>query len=96
MAKRDTEINEKYKHGKTFEDYLGATALKRRGKKKWTKDLFEVIAELKNAMQVDYVVLGGGNSQKVTMLPRDTYLGGNEKAREGGFRLWSVEKKAGQ
>jgi hypothetical protein len=38
-----------YKHGKTFEEYVGAAALKLRGKKKWIKDLFEVVAQLKNA-----------------------------------------------
>lgn len=85
-----------YKHGKTFEDYVGAAALKRRGKKKWTKDLFEVVADLKNALQVDYMVLGGGNSRKITTLPPNTYLGDNEKAREGGLRLWSMETDAGQ
>jgi polyphosphate glucokinase len=85
-----------YKHGKTFEEYLGITALKHRGKKKWIKDLFEVVAQLKNALQVEYVVLGGGNSRKITTLPPDTYLGDNEKAREGGMRLWSLEDEAGQ
>src|SRR5216684_4497984 len=85
-----------YKHGKTFEDYVGAAALKRRGKKKWTKDLFDVIAQLKNALQVDYIVLGGGNSRKITTLPPNSYLGDNEKAREGGLRLWSMEREAGQ
>jgi polyphosphate glucokinase len=85
-----------YKHEKTFEDYVGAAALKRRGKKKWIKDLFEVVAQLKNALQVEYVVLGGGNSRKITTLPPNTYLGDNENAREGGLRLWSMEREAGQ
>ena len=85
-----------YKHGKTYEDYVGAAALKRRGKKKWAKDVFEVVAQLKNALQVDYVVLGGGNSQKLTTLPPNTSLGENGRAREGGFRLWSSEMETGQ
>jgi polyphosphate glucokinase len=77
-----------YKHGKTFEDYLGAAALKRRGKKNWIKDLFEIVAQLKTALQVDYVVLGGGNSRKLNTLPPGSFLGNNGKARIGGFRLW--------
>lgn len=78
-----------YRRGKTFEGYLGAAALKRRGKKKWIKNVFEVVAQLKNALQVDYVVLGGGNCRKLTTLPSDTALGENEAAREGGVRLWN-------
>jgi polyphosphate glucokinase len=78
-----------YKHGRTFEDYAGAAALKRRGRKKWVKNVFEVIELLKNILQVDYVVLGGGNSRKLTTLPPGTTLGDNERARDGGFRVWS-------
>jgi len=85
-----------YKNGKTFEDYVGAAGLKHRGKKKWTKDLFEVVADLKNAVQADYVVLGGGNSRKVSTLPPDTYLGDNRNAWEGGLRLWSSEMEPGK
>ena len=85
-----------YKHEKTYEDYLGAAALKRRGKKKWTKDVFEVVAQLKNALQADYVVLGGGNSRKLTKVPPDTHLGDNGRAREGGFRLWDSEMEREQ
>jgi hypothetical protein len=48
-----------YKNGKTFEAYIGDSALKRRGQKKWTKSVFDVVTKLKNALQADYVVLGG-------------------------------------
>lgn len=77
-----------YKHGKTFEDYIGAAALERRGKKKWIKSTFDVVAQLQEAVQADYVVLGGGNARLLPSLPPDTFLGENEKARLGGFRLW--------
>lgn len=78
-----------YKHGRTFEGYAGAAALRRRGRKKWIKDVFEMVKLLKNTLQVDYVVLGGGNSRILTTLPPSTSLGDNERARDGGFRLWS-------
>jgi polyphosphate glucokinase len=55
------------------------------------KNVFDVVALLKNALQVDYVVLGGGNSGKLTRLPPGTSLGDNQKARGGGFRLWNSE-----
>jgi polyphosphate glucokinase len=77
-----------YKNGKTFEDYIGDSALKRRGQKKWTKSVFDVVAKLKNALQADYVVLGGGNSNRLTTLPPHTFRGANANAHKGGLRLW--------
>ena len=77
-----------YKHGKTFEEFVGTEALKRAGEQKWIKNVFAVVAELKNALQPEYVVLGGGNSKRLKTLPPETILGNNEDAREGGLRLW--------
>jgi polyphosphate glucokinase len=82
-----------YKNGKTFEDYIGAAALKRRGKRKWIKSVFDVVARLKNALQADYVVVGGGNTRRLATLPPDTFRGSNENARTGGIRLWQTEMK---
>src|SRR5437660_3432162 len=67
-----------YKNGKTFEPYIGDSALKRRGQKKWTKSVFDVVAKLKNALQADYVVLGGGNARHLTAFPPHTFRGTNE------------------
>lgn len=80
-----------YKHGRSFEEHVGAAALKRKGEKKWMKSVFDVVAQLKAALQADYVVLGGGNSKRLTALPRGVYLGDNSNACEGGFRLWQPE-----
>src|SRR6202044_1638093 len=52
-----------YRHGKTFEAYIGESALKQLGKKKWRKHVVAVTEQLKNAMEADYVVLGGGNAR---------------------------------
>jgi polyphosphate glucokinase len=82
-----------YKHGKTFEQFVGAAALERMGKKKWIKAVNDVVAQLKNALQADYVVLGGGNARRLTTLPPDTFAGSNTHACEGGFRLWHTEKQ---
>jgi len=49
-----------YKKG-TYEDYVGAGGLKKRGKKKWRKHVAKVVAHLVAALQPDDVVLGGGN-----------------------------------
>ena len=77
-----------YKHGQTFEEFVGTPALKRVGEKKWIKNVFDIVEQLKNALQPEYVVLGGGNSQRLKTLPPETIRGNNEDARKGGLRLW--------
>ena len=84
-----------YKNGKTYEYYIGDAALRRRGKKKRVKSVFDVVAQLKDALQADYVVLGlgGGNAKRLTTLSPDTFRGSNENARAGGVRLWQTRIK---
>lgn len=78
-----------YKNGRSYEDYLGAAALKRQGKKKWRHRVTKVVQRLKTAMQANYVVLGGGNARLLTKLPPCAVLGQNAHAFEGGYRLWT-------
>ncbi len=78
-----------YKKGRTYEDYLGLAGLKRLGKKKWRHHVGQVVMQLKNALQVDYVVLGGGNARLLKQLPPGSRLGNNTNAFLGGYRLWS-------
>jgi polyphosphate glucokinase len=80
-----------YKHGKTYEEYLGLKGLKRLGKKKWRKEVFKITKKLIAALQADYVVLGGGNVKKLKKLPPGARMGRNENAILGGFRLWAKE-----
>jgi polyphosphate glucokinase len=77
-----------YQNGKTFEDYLGAAGLKRVGRKKWRKHVADVVKHLCAALEPDYVLLGGGNVEKMDKLPPKTRRGDNADAFEGGFRLW--------
>lgn len=77
-----------YKKGQTFEDYVGLRGLQRLGKKKWQRAVEDVIARLKAALVVDYVVIGGGNARKLNLLPPYARLGDNRNAFTGGFRLW--------
>ncbi len=77
-----------YKNGKTFEDYVGVRGYKRLGKKEWRRQVSDVVCRLKEALEPEYVVLGGGNSGKLKELPPDTRLGDNQNAFVGGFRLW--------
>ena len=80
-----------YKNGRTFEQHVGAAALKRLGEKRWTKSVMEVVTQLKQALQADYVVLGGGNSKRLSHVPKGVFLGDNTHAREGGLRIWHSE-----
>jgi predicted NBD/HSP70 family sugar kinase len=77
-----------YKNGKTYEDYVGVRGLKRLGKKNWRRHVADVIERLKDALEAEYVVLGGGNAKNIKKLPPDTRLGDNRNAFVGGFRLW--------
>lgn len=78
-----------YKKGRSYEEYVGRTALKRKGKKKWRHRVNKIVQLLRVAMQAEYVVLGGGNAKLLTKLPPRTLLGQNELAFEGGYRLWA-------
>ena len=80
-----------YKHGKTYEEYVGMKGLKRLGKKKWRKEVSKITKKLIAALQADYVVLGGGNAKKLKKLPPGARTGRNENAILGGFRLWAKE-----
>src|SRR5438034_4124774 len=77
-----------YKKGQTYEDYVGLRGLKRFGKKKWRRHVAKVVESLSKALQADYVVLGGGNANKLKKLPKGAQLGNNSHAFIGGFRLW--------
>jgi len=78
-----------YKKRGTYEDYVGERALRRFGKKKWRREVADVIARLKAALEPEYVVLGGGNARLLKKsLPPGCRLGDNRNAFRGGFRLW--------
>jgi len=77
-----------YRKGKTYEHFVGEAGLKRNGKAHWRRQVKDVIKQLIAALEPDYVVLGGGNADKVGRLPKHVFLGGNENAFKGGFLLW--------
>jgi predicted NBD/HSP70 family sugar kinase len=77
-----------YKKGLTYEECLGDSARRRLGKKRWKKEVFNVVAQLSTALEPDYVVLGGGNVKRLKELPPKTVRGSNANAFVGGARLW--------
>lgn len=81
-----------YKKGRTYEDYVGLAGLERLGKKRWRKNVIEVVEELSAALEPDYVVLGGGNAVLLKEIPANCRLGANANAFLGGFRMWLDSK----
>ena len=79
-----------YRHGRTFEEYVGAAGFDRLGPKRWRKRVAQVVSMLCEAMQADYVVVGGGNAKKLDGLPPGARPGENAHAFVGGMRLWEM------
>jgi polyphosphate glucokinase len=76
-----------YKKG-TYEDYVGRHGLERHGKKKWRRDVADVVARFIAALEPNDTVIGGGNVKKLNALPPGSRAGDNDNAFRGGFRLW--------
>jgi len=81
-----------YKQG-TYEDYLGLRGLEKLGIRKWRTFVREVISRFIPALELDDVVIGGGNVNKLDKLPTGCRAGDNAHAFRGGFLLW--EKPGG-
>jgi polyphosphate glucokinase len=82
-----------YKHGRSYEAYVGERGRKRLGTKKWRKVVRDVVEQLARIMEVDYVVLGGGNVRHLHKLPDLARLGANKNAFAGGLRLWECSER---
>jgi polyphosphate glucokinase len=77
----------------TYEDYVGVRAQKKFGKKKWRKNVAEVVANLRGVFEPDDIVLGGGNVKQLKELPAGCRQGDNANAFTGGFRMWERDAK---
>ncbi len=80
-----------YKDG-TYEDYLGLRGFQRLGKTEWRKQVTTTVGRLVSALQLDDVVLGGGNVRQLKKLPDGCRAGDNAYAFLGGFRLWQPSR----
>jgi polyphosphate glucokinase len=79
---------------KTYEDELGAKALKRSGKKKWNRRLRKAIESLEQLFNYDRLYIGGGNAKKVKIaLPPKVKLVSNMAGLYGGIALWKTERE---
>ena len=77
-----------YKKGRTYEECVGNAGRKRLGGRKWRRYVADVVRRFQAALEVDDVVVGGGNAKLLHKLPAGVRLGANANAFAGGFRLW--------
>ena len=73
----------------TFEDYTGQRGLLKLGEAEWKAVVLEAAELLRAAVAAEYVLLGGGNVRFFTDLPPRIRRGHNDRAFEGGFRVWA-------
>jgi polyphosphate glucokinase len=77
-----------YRDGESYEAWLGNAGMEALGKKRWRRHVLAVVDLFMAGLQVDYVVLGGGNARNMRELPKYVRLGNNANAFKGGFRMW--------
>jgi polyphosphate glucokinase len=78
-----------FRHGKTYEQYVGAEALASVGKKKWNRRVARVIAQIDPIFNPTRLYLGGGNAKKLSIaLPSNVQVTPNVAGLLGGIALW--------
>jgi polyphosphate glucokinase len=76
-------------NGKTYEEYVGAKAYKKVGKKKWNKRVAEVIEQVLPIWNPRRLYLGGGNAKHLHIdLPANVAITPNIAGLLGGIALW--------
>jgi len=74
---------------KSYDKYIGESALAKEGAKKWNKRMEKVFEVLKTVFNYDYLYIGGGNSNKLTFkLDKNMKIVTNADGIKGGARLW--------
>ncbi len=74
--------------GEPLGDRLGKKGFER-DKRQWVADVTVIGEELRDALEADGIVFGGGNAKELDPLPEKSRRGGNEDAFAGGFKLWA-------
>jgi polyphosphate glucokinase len=78
-----------FRKDKTYEEYLGAKALERVGKKKWNKRVAKAVAQITPIWNPDWLYLGGGNAKHLDIeLPPHVEVTANVAGLLGGIALW--------
>ena len=81
-----------YCDDRIIEDFLGKPGIAELGEEEWERLVMGAVAQLKKSVIADYVVLGGGNTKKLSVLPEGAEQGHNRNAYLGGVRLWQTDQ----
>src|SRR2546425_6173311 len=81
-----------YCDDRIIEDFLGKPGIAEFGEKEWERLVMGAVAQLKKSFIADYVVLGGGSTKKLSVLPEGAEQGHNRNAYLGGVRLWQTDQ----
>lgn len=74
---------------KTYDEYLGNAARKKKGRKTWNRRVAKVIDILREVVRFDRLYIGGGNAKDIAFpLPADVSIVPNTDGLTGGIRLW--------
>ncbi|CAN5253493.1 ROK family protein [soil metagenome] len=85
-----------FRHGKTYEEYVGNAARKDVGKNKWNKRVARVVAQVLTTWNPRKLYLGGGNAKHLDIeLPPDVAIASNVAGLLGGIALWKEDPKRG-
>ncbi|HWU86150.1 MAG TPA: ROK family protein [Kofleriaceae bacterium] len=78
-----------FKKGMTYEEYVGAAALDRVGKKKWNKRVRQVIDLVLPVWNPARLYVGGGNAKHIRFeVPENVEVISNLAGLLGGIKLW--------
>jgi len=78
-----------FKKGKTYEEWVGARALEKYGKKKWNKHVKQVLDQIDPIWNPRRIYIGGGNAKHVRLdLPSHVRITDNVAGLLGGIALW--------
>ena len=79
-----------FRDGKSYEDLVRDTELKRIGKVEWTARVMSAFEQLDPIFNYDILHLGGGNAQNIEAeLPANVRLFPLADALRGALKLWS-------
>lgn len=79
----------------TYDQYVGAAALKAVGAEKWQARVRRAIAQIETLVTYDTLLIGGGNAKHIAFeLPGNVRIVDNAAGILGGIRLWDPEQDA--
>jgi polyphosphate glucokinase len=81
-----------FRNKRTYEDFLGLRGLKKSGRRKWNRNVAQMIDMLLSTFNYDRLYLGGGNARKIDIpLPKNVEKIDNIDGLVGGLKLWLDE-----